>query len=130
MGDPKKLWSHLKTLGYSSKPNSKGKIVLEIDGELCYDTLSVCEYINKFFTTVASVLVSKLPTALNQFGTASSSFTQFYQDKGVSSGEFKIKPVDEDFILKELGSLNVLKGAGLDELSPRFLKDGASQITP
>ena len=130
MGDPKKLWSHLKTLGYSSKPNSKGKIVLEIDGELCYDTLSVCEHINKFFTTVASVLVSKLPTALNQYGTASSSFIQFYRNKGVSSGEFKIKPIDEDFILKELCSLNVSKGAGLDELSPRFLKDGAAQITP
>ena len=72
----------------------------------------------------------KLPTALNQYGTASNSFIQFHQNKGVFLGEFKIKPFHEDFILKELCSLNVLKGAGLDELSPRFLKDGAAQIIP
>jgi hypothetical protein len=130
MGDPKKLWSHLKNLGYGSKANSKGKIVLDIEGKLCYDTLSVCEYINNFFISVASNLVSKLPAALNKYGTASNSFIQFYQNKGVSPGEFRLKPVEEDFILKELCSLNVLKGAGLDDLSPRFLKDGAAQIAP
>jgi len=49
MGNPRKLWEHLKHLGYSIKSKSKGKIVLNVNGDLCYDTLSVCNYINDFF---------------------------------------------------------------------------------
>ncbi len=128
MGDPKKLWGHLKDLGYNVKSNKTEKIVLNIDGNLCYDTYSICKYINNFFITIGSALVNRLPAALNIYGT--SSFIKFYQDKGVSPNEFNLQPVDEDFVLKELLTLNPLKGAGLDEIPPRFLKDGAEQISP
>ena len=77
MGNPKKLWEYLKNLGYSDKSKSKGKIVLDINGQLCYDTLSVCNYINEFITNVASTLVSKLPSPLNRFSTDSVTFKQF-----------------------------------------------------
>ena len=50
----KKLWEYLKNLGYNDKSKRKGKIVWDIDGELCYDTLSVCNYIIGFFTNIAS----------------------------------------------------------------------------
>lgn len=129
-GDPKKLWKHLNNLGYSTKDSSKAKIVLEVDGKLCSDSLSVCNHINNFFSHVADTLVSKLPSASNVFGTGSKTFVDFYRSKGVVPNECALKKVDEDFIFKELSTLNTNKGVGLDEISPRFLKDGALQLTP
>ena len=52
------------------------------------------------FTTVPSVLDTKLPAALNQYSTASNSFIQLYRNKGLYSGEFKIKPIIENFIAR------------------------------
>ena len=48
MGNPRKLWEHLKLLGYRNKSKNTGKIVLDINGSLCYDTLS-CNHMNYFF---------------------------------------------------------------------------------
>ena len=87
------------TLGYSSKPNSKGKIVLEIGWKLSVRHF-ICMCLYKMFTTVPLVLDTKLPVALNQYNTASNPFIQFYRNKGVSSVEFKIKPIDENFIVR------------------------------
>ena len=39
---------------------------------------------------------------------------------------FCLKTVSEDFVLKELNSLNITKSIGVDNLPARFLKDGAS----
>ena len=130
MGNPRKLWEHLKQLGYNNKSKSKGKIVLNINGSLCYDTLSVCNHINTFFTNIASTLVSKLPTSLKEFCTDSVTFKQFYLDKGVMPSEFDLKSVNEDFVLDALSNLDPHKGAGLDGLAPKFLKDGAPQLAP
>ena len=130
MGNPKKLWEYLKNLGYSDKSKSKGKILLDINGQLCYDALSVCNYINGFFTNVASTLVSKLLSPLNKYSTDSVTFKQFYLDKGVTPNEFDLEQVSNDFMLKTLSNPNAHKGAGLDGLAPRFLKDGDPQIAP
>ena len=40
MGEPKKLWKYLKDLVYSTKPNSKAKIVLNVDGVIQSETLA------------------------------------------------------------------------------------------
>ncbi len=49
LGQPKKLWQHLKSLGYNNKSKSKSNIVLKINGALCYETKEICSYINIFF---------------------------------------------------------------------------------
>ena len=77
-GNPKKLWEYLKNLGYNDKSERKGKIVLDINGQLCYDTLSVCNYINGFFTNIAATLVSKLHAPLKKFSKNLVTFRQFY----------------------------------------------------
>ena len=59
--NPKKLWEQLKSLGYSTKQKVNAKIVLDIDKEHCHDSNVIANYINHFFTNVASTLVSKLP---------------------------------------------------------------------
>ena len=43
--DSKKLWQQLKTLGYSNKTKGETKVVLDIDGETCFDSNKVANYI-------------------------------------------------------------------------------------
>lgn len=62
--DPKKLWSDLKNLGYSSKSKSSPNIVLNIDDENCFEPCKIANHFNTFFTTVASTLVKKTTFAL------------------------------------------------------------------
>jgi len=123
--NPKKLWQQLKTLGYSSKDQSQSRIVLDIDGELCYNSNTVANYINYFYTTIADTLVSKLPTSLGNFAVESENFLNFYKELGVTPDAFQLSPVSSDFIYKELCSLNINKSTGLDGIPARFLKDGA-----
>ena len=129
-GDPRKLWQHLKQLGYSSKSPENAKIVLNINGELCHFTRSICNYINTFFATIAHSLVSKLPSVAGVSGTVPESFVEFYRMKDVTPNGCVLQPVSEDFIFKELSGLNKNKGPGLDGIAPRFLKDGAKQLAP
>ena len=69
--DSKKLWQQLKTLGYSNKTKGETKVVLDIDGKMCFDSNRVANYINEFYTSIASSLVNKLPPAKNIFSTES-----------------------------------------------------------
>ena len=68
--------------------------------------------------------MSKLPSPLNKFSTDSVTFKHFYLDKGVTPNEFDLEQVANDFMLRALSNLNAHKGAGLDGLAPKFLKDG------
>ena len=77
--NPKKLWQQLKTLGYSSKDQSQSHIVLDIDGEMCYNSNTVANYINGFYTTIGNTLVSKLPASLGNFDVESDNFLNYYK---------------------------------------------------
>ena len=77
--DSKKLWQQLKTLGYSNKTKGETKVVLDIDGEMCFDSNRVANYINEFYTSIASSLVNKLPPAKNIFSTESDVFKEHYK---------------------------------------------------
>ena len=41
----------------------------------------------------------------------------------------KLAPVSDEFIMRELASLNPCKSTGLDNIPSKFLKDGASVLT-
>ena len=126
VGNSKKLWDQLKKLGNSSKKKESSNVVLEIDGETCFDPKKVANCFNGFFTTVASNLVDKLPSSFNLFHTESSTFQNFYKGKNVKDDEFMLIPVNEDFIYKELCKLNPSKSTGTDNIPARFVKDAAS----
>ena len=47
--EPKKLWQQLKSLGYNNKSSkSETKVVLDINGETCFDCNKVANYFNEF----------------------------------------------------------------------------------
>ena len=126
--DSGKLWGHLKSLGYSKAGSSSKNIVLEENGTKIFDSISVARIFNKFYTTVASNLVAKLPSPYGIFSTSSQIFKEFYSRKiGLRPG-FVISPVSSHFILKQLGGLNPKKAIGLDDISSLFLRDGSESI--
>ena len=81
--DSKKLWNQFKSLGYSSKTKDQSKVVLNVDGQPCFNSTTVANYINSFYTTVASSLVSKLPPSLGKFGMDSNTVQAYYDQLGV-----------------------------------------------
>ena len=112
--DSKKLWQQLKTLGYSNKTKGETKVVLDIDGEMCLDSYRAANYINEFYTSIASSLVNKLPPAKNIFSTESYVFKEHYKSKNVCTNAFKLSPVTIDFAYKELLRLKSNKSTGPD----------------
>ena len=77
-------------------------MVLNIDGKPCFNSSTVVNYINTFYTTVVSTLVKKLPPAFGKFDMDSETIQDYYNQMGVTNKGFKLSPVSSDFILKEL----------------------------
>ena len=125
--DPKKLWKQLKDLGYKSK-TEEASIVLNINNELCHDSKTIADFFNKLFTTVASELVKKLAKAKGIYSVTSQLFLNFYKRRNPHNKKLVLQPVTEEFVFKELCSLNTNKSTGLDEIPARFIKDGANVI--
>ena len=126
--NPKKLWQHLKRIGLKGKQKEEGNICLNINGEICHEAKSVANHFNEFFTSIASTLVSKLPSCPNIFDTNSNILKLFYSQNLKKDVSFILTPVSEDFVFRELVKLNSSKSTGLDELPARFIKDGAKVL--
>ena len=94
--NPQKLWEQLKSLGYSTKQKENAKVVLDIDKEHCHDSNVIANYINHFFTNVASTLVSKLPPCPKLFDFNSDIFKQFYKLVLENNLHLDLSPVTED----------------------------------
>ena len=95
---------------------------------MCFDKLKVAEQFNMFFITVASSLVNKLPQGTGKFG--DDHVSSFYQGKDVIPNAFCLKEVNVDNINQILNSMSANKATGLDDLSARFINDGARVIAP
>ena len=55
-------------------------------------------------------------------------FKDFYKNKVNRQNNFKLSFVSEEYVYKELCKLKTQKSTGIDEISPIFLKDGASEL--
>ena len=123
--NPKKLWSNFKSLGYQKDPKSDPNIILNIDGENCHEGKTISKHFNNFFTTIASKLEEKLPNGTGLYRATSNIVIKFYDKRKKSDIRFDLKHVTEDFVYKELCSLNISKNTGIDGIPARFLKDAA-----
>jgi hypothetical protein len=81
-----------------------------------------------FFTTVASELVKKLAKAKGIYSVTSQLFLNFYKRRNPHNKKLVLQPVTEEFVFKELCSLNANKSTGVDEIPARFIKDGGNVI--
>lgn len=127
-GDSGKLWSHLKSLGYSKSGSSCSNIVLEENGIKVFEPSKVAHIFNDFYTSIASNLVNLLPAATGLFSTTCRSFRDLYSRKLGLRDRFILTPVSRFTIRKHLLSLNPKKAVGLDDVASNFLRDGANSI--
>ena len=127
IGKPKELWKTLKHLGLPSNKGSLTNICLEKDGKINFEDKSNANIFKDFFSTLADNLVTNLPPAPMRFGLAS--VRQYYEAiLKLPSSKFKFSLVSEDTIFQLLKGINEDKAAGLDNLSGKFLKDGATVL--
>ena len=125
IGNPKELWKALKSLGLPSKKGTISNICLKKDDKTCFDDKTNANTFKEFFCNLASDLVAKLPPSYKRFGLDTG--RNYYQDiLGLLPSKFKFSNVTEDHVLKLLKEMNVDKAAGIDNLSGKFLKDGAN----
>ena len=123
IGKPKELWKSLKSLGLPSKTNSSATICLEKDGILSFDPKTNAEIFKDFYSNLANNLVKKLPTPPNKYG--KTAVNNYYKKLNLRGKNFSFAPVAPATILKLLKQLNPAKSAGIDNLTAKFLKEGA-----
>ena len=126
IGKPKELWKSLKSLGLPSKESSSATICLEKDGILSFDPKTNAEIFKDFYSNLANNLVKKLPTPpppQNKCG--KTAVNNYYKKLNLRGKNFSFAPVAPATILKLLKQLNPAKSAGIDNLTGKFLKEGA-----
>ena len=123
IGKPKELWKSLKSLGLSSKKSSCSTICLEKDGILSFDPKANAEIFKDFYSNLANDLVKKLPNPPNKYG--KDAVKKYYENLNLVGKSFSFEPVAYTSVLKLLQQLNPHKSAGIDNLTGKFLKEGA-----
>ena len=123
IGKPKELWKSLKSLGLPSKKSSCSTICLEKDGILSFDPKANAEIFKDFYSNLANDLVKKLPNPPNKYG--KDAVKKYYENLNPVGKSFSFEPVAYTSVLKLLQQLNPHKSAGIDNLTGKFLKEGA-----
>ena len=103
------------------KRSPSANICLEAENGVTLDLYTISEMFKKIFSNLANDLVQKLPAAANQFG-----------DKSVEDVIMiclTFQTIQTRYISDLLKNWDTNKAAGIDELSGRFLKDGADILT-
>ena len=99
---------------------------LKVNKTVQHDTNLVLGKLKDYFSNLAGKLLKKLPKPPNKF-TLNAIF-QHYKDI-IQSDSFNLPTLSENTILTIFKNTNVSKAAGLDNLSDRFLKNGAEVLT-
>ena len=109
------------------KKCSISNICLKKNDKISFDDKTNANIFKEFFCNLSSDLAAKLPPPSNKFGI--SSVRNYYQNiLDLLPSKFKFSNVTEDFVLKLLKDMNIDKAAGIDNLSGKYLKDGANMI--
>ena len=109
-------------------PCKKGlisNIFLKKDDKTSFDGKTNANIFKELFCNLASDLVAKLPPPSNEFEI--SSVRNYYQNiLDLLPNKFNFLNVTKDFVPKSLKDMNIDKAAVIDNLSGKFLKDGAN----
>ena len=126
IGKPKELWRTLQGLGLKTTSKSPQNVCLETQDGISFNSKSNANIFKNFFSKLAENLIEKLPKAKNLFGVKS--VEAYYKNFNLQDKCFSFVPVNKVYIEKLLSEINISKAAGIDSISGRFLKDGASKL--
>ena len=114
-------------MGLSSKATSASNICLKEINEIVFNDAKNCSIFKSFFSSLAQNLVSKLPPSRNV--STESKVASYYDDIKFKDLNFEFSETSPEKILHILKDLNPFKATGIDNLSGKFLKDGADILT-
>ena len=123
VGKPKELWKALKSLGLPSKKTTSTNICLKDKTEITFDSSSISEIFKSFYSNLASNLVKQLPPPKNMFDLKS--VEKYYSSFNFSENKLSFERVSPESVLKTLKNLDTNKASGIDNISRKFLNDGA-----
>ena len=90
---------------------------------MTYDTSSISKIFKNFFSNLAKSLLIKLPNPPDKYNLQS--VLRYYSSFTISD-YFCLSNTSEEKVLKIMTNIESSKGAGVDKLFGRFLKDGAN----
>ena len=115
----------MTSLGLPSKTFSCGINAIKINNKVEHDFNSVLGFRN-YYSTLAENLMKMLPKPDNKYSI--NSVVKYYEHM-ILGDYFHLASVSENSILTILKATQVSKAAGIDNLSGRFLKDGAKVLS-
>ena len=86
-----------------------------------HDTKSILKTFKSFYSNLAGNLLGKLPKSPNRY---TIKFVSFYKKHSLSEN-FKLDSTSDGYIFNILKNVEVTKSTGIDQISGKFLKDGA-----
>ena len=117
---PKDLRKAIKSLGLPNK--SGGCIALAENQIVKHDIKSILKTFESFYSNLAGNLLAKVPVAPNRY---TIKFVCDYYKKLSLYENFKLHSRTEGYLFKLLNNVEATKAAGIDQISGKFLKDGA-----
>lgn len=122
--NPKKLWNNLKEIS-GKKTTHQTNFIHDDFGNPIEDPLDTAETFNEFFANIFSSANSNI-TSLDSYN--QEVLQNYVQSKIDAYCKFNIPLVSEEFVKKQLSSLNINKSTGLDGIGTRFLKSSVNVI--
>ena len=125
IGNSRKLWNFIKDL---APEKSKVSPTTLKDGDVILSNLQdICDSFNEFFAQIGNSIVDSLPDSRNENDYVRLDFINTHTDV---NSVFDIPQVSVDFVREELRKLDDEKSMGLDGISPKLLRLGATAIAP
>ena len=125
IGRPKELWKNLKDIGLPKKVKSvSNNFCLKNNGVLSFDLQENMEIFKNFYNNLAQNLLDKLPNPTLKFDRHS--LLVYYQNYNICRNAFKLSNTNEEDVLEILKNIDPTKASGIDNISGRFIKDGAT----
>ena len=126
IGRPKELWKNLRDLGLpKTVSTTSATICLKSNDTLSFDLQKNVEIFKDFYSSLADSLLKKLPNAPLKFD--KTFFSACYQK--FEKNNFKFSKTSVEHVQQLLMDINPTKSAGIDNISGRFIKDGASILS-
>ena len=121
------LWKVLKSIGLTSNAVQISKICLKEYDFTQFDGKRNAKTFKNFYSKLPSDQVGKLLAGKHVFG--ENSVEKYYSAMNIPSNSFKFRSAKREEIYKILINIDPNKAYGIDQITGKFLKDGAELLT-
>ncbi|XP_060561384.1 uncharacterized protein LOC132721143, partial [Ruditapes philippinarum] len=121
----KEMWKNLKQLSGKSS-NHQTSYIQDEDGNKITDPLKTAEVFNNYFIDIFKSAPANCSNLLQEDEIKLHEFIEMHSK---TDSPFTIPEITEQFIIKELQSLDFKKSTGLDGIGPKFLKMSSKIIS-